>query len=656
MPRQQVKNYTASIAMNGGGQRVSVGTEFNAPINAAQSYTIATKVRRTKIVDVQSQNFMGNHFADKFWVNFMAAGGNEIRVYHSDLTPAHHVTGGKIVDYNFHTIVATYAAGSSKIYIDGTLDSTVSHTGTLNLTAANFYLAGSNGFDFFGNQLESAVASRAWTADEVMSYHVAGTVPKSNLLGYYPMQEGTGTTAYDSSGNANHAAITGATWSTITPTKARLSGDRQSVLGTKCSVWGGGATPVGSIDTNASGAGTVFGRIKVNKYAGDAYVAFYDATGTLDAWRFNVESGTGYPFIWTVNPAGTGQTIPKFPRKVPIDKFFTFAAVLINDGTNVTGKIYIDGQLWGAETAVRQVRTVSKFNVSGVNTATMSGVNAINRELTAQEIMDYHTSGKIPNDTTIVLKQDEGAQNTMYDSSGNNFHATGGTLTWLADSPSPARRRAGELMLNGSNTNIPPFVAPTTTNQRWVTGDAAGSSSRETGKIFGFAVTTKGGSSEAYFDKNELTYPNSRRVSTTATGSYIEAHLSRSDTDAERLIAAQDGILIPVKPGVSYTLNFMARTNLVSGASSTGAFVKVWGVNGNGAIVETFSPDPMIAVQTSTPWTLYTKIFTPGANTRYVDINQAIYGHVGAGTMLMDLWLANISVVETANIGRVAVT
>lgn len=111
------------------------------------------------------------------------------------------------------------------IYIDNVLCPKVS---------TNFGGAGS-GFNFtLGGQTNAASAnwlackleefrtwSRALTADERTALFLYGEAPRSGLKDEYLFNEASGSVALDTSGNGNNGTITGATYTTDTPKRAR---------------------------------------------------------------------------------------------------------------------------------------------------------------------------------------------------------------------------------------------------------------------------------------------------------------------------------------------------------------------------------------------------------------------------------------------------
>ncbi len=70
--------------------------------------------------------------------------------------------------------------------------------------------------DWFSGKIdEVSIWNRALTQEEIqaMMYSMIITEQEENLVGYWRMEKGTGTTALDLSGNGNHGTIYDATWS-----------------------------------------------------------------------------------------------------------------------------------------------------------------------------------------------------------------------------------------------------------------------------------------------------------------------------------------------------------------------------------------------------------------------------------------------------------
>jgi len=76
-----------------------------------------------------------------------------------------------------------------------------------------------------GNQKSFRIWNTALTDQQIRDLHFNNIVPykddPTKLVLNLTLNEGAGTIAYDSSGNGNNATISGATWSTNTPTKPR---------------------------------------------------------------------------------------------------------------------------------------------------------------------------------------------------------------------------------------------------------------------------------------------------------------------------------------------------------------------------------------------------------------------------------------------------
>lgn len=130
---------------------------------------------------------------------------------------------------SWYSIVGVYDGQFVRAYINGVLASSTSRTGAIVYTdASTFVAAGGAGSTPSGNYMigivESAqVWNRALTAQEVSDMYFYNVRPTNDLVYQWFFNEGSGTTALDSSGNANNGTITGATYTTDVPLKPRIN-------------------------------------------------------------------------------------------------------------------------------------------------------------------------------------------------------------------------------------------------------------------------------------------------------------------------------------------------------------------------------------------------------------------------------------------------
>jgi len=130
-------------------------------------------------------------------------------------------------DGKWHNFTAVYPAGSDTtddviLYLDGNLKTGVSagtptSLGFTTNTPAFGSLNAAGGFEYIGDLDEARFYNRALSAAEVARLYQSGktvrkTVSNQGLQGYWNFNEGTSTSAGDSSGNSNTGSISGATW------------------------------------------------------------------------------------------------------------------------------------------------------------------------------------------------------------------------------------------------------------------------------------------------------------------------------------------------------------------------------------------------------------------------------------------------------------
>jgi hypothetical protein len=129
---------------------------------------------------------------------------------------------------SWNHLTFTYGSNVKKIFINGVLQGTNSGNSGNMLTCNNGYLTfGSNlsARYYNGNMDEVAIWDDVLTEMEVAALYNSGNpltastnsgyyTSSSNLVGYWQLNEGSGTYTTDGSGNGNPGTISGATWST----------------------------------------------------------------------------------------------------------------------------------------------------------------------------------------------------------------------------------------------------------------------------------------------------------------------------------------------------------------------------------------------------------------------------------------------------------
>lgn len=159
---------------------------------------------------------------------FYHAGSNEGRFTYraAGTTDTVNFTDAIENDGKWHNIVATWdtTADEIKIYLDGTLKDTTGSLGTWSgsISVADIAQDTTGNKYFLGNITEVSVFTRVVPIGEL---YIANQQPinltgSTGLVGYWKFDEGSGTSAADSSGTANTGTLNNTpTWSTDVPYK-----------------------------------------------------------------------------------------------------------------------------------------------------------------------------------------------------------------------------------------------------------------------------------------------------------------------------------------------------------------------------------------------------------------------------------------------------
>lgn len=502
----------------------------------------------------------------------------------------------------------------------------------------------------------ACVWNRTLSAQEISdSYYVARV--DTGLVLNWKFNEGSGTTAIDSSSSANSGTISGATYSTDVAYKIRLANQQRQVPRNFNAAWNTqNASNGGSFNLNTdgwTGFAASFWIKQVSIFAVDTI----DRAGAFTDRIVQYKSDSTMRFALAKAATNIDITTTK---KYPLGLWHH--VVCTYDGVNAA--IYVDGAL---DYSFPYTGPLLSGNVNpwfitngGSHNNTISALRIWNRGLSAQEVTDIYTTGMASsNGLQFHAQFNDGAGAIAYDASGNGNNVTLNTVVGSYVTDVPYMRRAPinrNLIVNGDFEFAPPAATNVLSGGavnfgpagKYLDGTANGSS---TNPIFGWHAHS-GGASQAGFDYTVKYKGNcSLKLSTLGTGQYAEVSFNYPDAKA---IERYNGTsFIPVLPSTPYTLTYWLKTNYVSGDSNNGAFINIMQSTGQGVATNaTASP----AVKTTTDWTQYTVNFTTSGTAAFINPQLRIYGHTGTATLVMDAWFDDVILMPTTPTSRTLIS
>ena len=218
MPRLATRKINSSLRSNG-SLGVSIASNASIDVLGNASTTKYSWGCRAKLTpDNAAATVFFQKSSTKYSLQLRIETGGKVRaaVYDGVNNPVAQ-SANTYTDNEWHTFVGVRDGTSLKLYIDGSL--AASTTSTINDCNESSSIA------MFGNGTkgvfsEAFVTLTAMTATEVMNHEINNTLPVSCLV-ILPCNEGAGSIAYDSSGNANDATIGSPTWVRDAPSKTR---------------------------------------------------------------------------------------------------------------------------------------------------------------------------------------------------------------------------------------------------------------------------------------------------------------------------------------------------------------------------------------------------------------------------------------------------
>ena len=213
---------TTELHFESDGQ-ISIADNAAHSFGAAQDFTLECRVRSEFPTDVQivgKKDWDSGLFAGYV---FSFSGGN-FKVNIGDGTNRVDVEAGVITDNEWHMLTATFDRdGDLSVYVDGVLQNSkpMSAIGDIdNAFPLTFGADGLNAYKYRGHLAEVRIYNTILEASDIDVWKckvLDNTHAKyANLQGHWEITEGTGTTITDSSTNAAHGTLTGASWGDAT--------------------------------------------------------------------------------------------------------------------------------------------------------------------------------------------------------------------------------------------------------------------------------------------------------------------------------------------------------------------------------------------------------------------------------------------------------
>ena len=360
----------------------------------------------------------------------------------------------------WYHVVGTYSAsGNLYLYVNGAQVGTHSHTVASISYDSNPFTIGklayccATGHHFDGQIDDVRIYNRALSATDVSALYQSGQVTRksvsnSGLVGYWPLNDGSGYKAGDSSGNGNTGTITGASWTT---------GKKGGALNFNGSSDYAAASTTPALDMVNTDM-TVSAWIYIAGGAG-TYRIIASKNDGLNSPTYEFGISNTNKILWYQEFGGSAL---KFSNTSPSLNQWHQVAFVFNDSAK-TGTFYLDGAADGAVSGLIGMETTTAPLYIGVDAPTganeMSFFNGkiddlriYSRALSATEIAALYTQNETKVNASQNSKMTDGlvglwsfdgpdvTSATAYDRSGNSRDST------LTGSPVPAIGKIGQGM------------------------------------------------------------------------------------------------------------------------------------------------------------------------------------------------------------------
>ena len=589
MARNSIQNANASLVFNGTTTAVSRA----ALTGMSAGFTVACWFKFTAVTIgnrlIQNDTGTSDRSGMSVSVDNRLKGGYYNGSYvgaksSSPLTPG-----------NWYHGVYTYNGSVGNIYINGVLDNAGTTSPSLS-AIGTLRLGDPTSLSLGGNMSQAVILQRAITATEVLALYQSGTAPAA-ATAVYPLNEGAGTIAYDTSGNGNDGTITSGTWTRDAPTKTRKTVNDNLVYNGDFEI-----APVVNAATTTSNRfidGTAGGSTTTDVCGWGLYTKSGTSSAIFD--KTNFYTGNSSMKISTLATASYIEVGP-YRDDSASGRFLYNISVLPN--TSYTASFYMKTlYVSGDATTGPGMNFIERTGDSTFVANNLRGTSVkITTDWTQYTVTFTTTATTRFVSPTMRIYGHQGTGTLIMDAWFDDITLTPTTATTRTATTGPYRKTVENLVANGDFEYAPAFTAATDTSSRFIDGTANSGNGNDNP----YKWRSNGASSQF-----AIQYDTTEKYTGTAS---LKLSLTNSAGNANATWGNQNFVntMIPVLPSTSYTMSGWMKTDSVFTSAATIGRVEY---NGASGVVTTGATS---TASGTTNWTFYTSTFTTGAATRYI--------------------------------------
>lgn len=458
--RVRVRDFGTSLKFgNAETDRISLLQNSGLPITTSGDFTIACWIYTPKLASGKYFFSEGNSGSTNQVFGLHNTVTDKLSVWSRNNAAGQANQDGTVSIFKegkWQHLVLTCISDYIRVYLDG-IETSQTFTRTSGATTFNLSTWGCLGRTTFAGSWpgfldECLLFNRPLTSEEIYALYAIGDIPSDGLIASHLLDEGSGTSATDSSGNGNTGTITGATYSTRVFMKNRSAASGRLTVRnfSKSLKFAYNTTDriavaqISGLPVTSTSAFTLAFWIK-SPSDGGAYI-FSEGNSGAAVPHFGLHYGSARKLnLFTKNNAGTGSDLA---GTVDIFKPGEWQHIVVT-GTNGAIKVFSNG-VDTTQTFTRQSGATT-FNLTtwgalGRNTyagsvgALMDEMMIFNRVLSDAEILKLYLTGLYDSSGLVSYhKVDEGSGTSATDSSGNGNTGTITGATYSSDVPMVSR-------------------------------------------------------------------------------------------------------------------------------------------------------------------------------------------------------------------------